>query len=187
MACDLHTFRFMTMFASQLTMGKVHGWGPKMQGQIQLPSHPRPLLLGMALGLYRRMVTIQKCKARLGYRLAGWRYFGNTSTLGHLRSSLLSLLSFLSYEFSLDGLYLIFLDCLLLFFFGLCVYLCSLLPCTFDGWVLILDFYVHGFLLKDNFNDSLVLQIQLKNWIPHRSASISCTQYKKFGKKIPCF
>ncbi len=26
-----------------------------------------------------------------------------------------------------------------------CVYLCSLLPCTFDGWVPILDFYLKGF------------------------------------------
>jgi len=66
-----------------------------------------------------------------------------------------------------------------------CVYLCSLLPCIFDGWVLILDFYLHNFLLKDNFNDSLVLQIQLKNWIPHRSASISCThQTDIYVKKV---
>ncbi len=26
-----------------------------------------------------------------------------------------------------------------------CVYLCSHLPCTFDGWVSIHDFYLHGF------------------------------------------
>jgi hypothetical protein len=26
-----------------------------------------------------------------------------------------------------------------------CVYLCSHLPCTFDGWVPILDFYLQGF------------------------------------------
>jgi hypothetical protein len=26
-----------------------------------------------------------------------------------------------------------------------CVYLCSHLSCTFDGWVLILDFYLQGF------------------------------------------
>jgi len=41
-----------------------------MQGQIQLPSHPRPLLLGMPLGLYPRLPTIQKGQARLGYCLA---------------------------------------------------------------------------------------------------------------------
>jgi hypothetical protein len=45
-----------------------------------------------------------------------------------------------------------------------CVHLCSCLPCTFDGWVLILDFFIsHDFLLKDNFNPSPLLQIQLKN------------------------
>ncbi len=38
-------------------------------------------------------------------------------------------------------------------------------------WFLIL----HGFLIKDNFNHSPVLQIQLKNWIPDGLASISST------------
>jgi hypothetical protein len=31
-----------------------------------------------------------------------------------------------------------------------CVYLCFHLPCTFDGWVLILDFYTHGFPFQVN-------------------------------------
>jgi hypothetical protein len=30
------------------------------------------------------------------------------------------------------------------FSFG-CVYSCSHLPCTFDGWVFVLDFYIYGF------------------------------------------
>ncbi len=41
--------------------------------------------------------------------------------------------------------YLILVDCLLLFFTSGCVYLCSLLPRTFDRWVPILDFYLPGF------------------------------------------
>ncbi len=52
-------------------------------------------------------------------------------------------------EFSIylgnSGLDLIFVDCLFLFFPSGCVYLCSLLPCTFVGWVLIIDFYLQGF------------------------------------------
>jgi hypothetical protein len=36
-------------------------------------------------------------------------------------------------------------DYLLFFFFLGCVYLCSHLPCTFDGWVPILDFYLQDF------------------------------------------
>ncbi len=43
------------------------------------------------------------------------------------------------------GLYLIFVDCFFLVFSSGCVYMCSLLPCTFVGWVLILDFYLQGF------------------------------------------
>jgi hypothetical protein len=40
-----------------------------------------------------------------------------------------------------------FFFCLFLaFVFSLgCVYLCSHLPCTFDGWVPILDFYLQSF------------------------------------------
>jgi hypothetical protein len=37
---------------------------------------------------------------------------------------------------------------LILFYFILfvgCVYLCYHLPCTFDGWVHVLDFYIQGF------------------------------------------
>jgi len=44
-----------------------------------------------------------------------------------------------------QGVYLIFVDYLLLLFSLGCVYLCSLLPCTFDGWVPILHFYLQGF------------------------------------------
>ncbi len=37
--------------------------------------------------------------------------------------------------------------CLLFAFVFLlgCVFLCSLSPCTFEGWVPVLDFYIHGF------------------------------------------
>jgi hypothetical protein len=42
------------------------------------------------------------------------------------------------------GFFLIF--CQLFFVFTLgCVYSCSHLPCTFDGWVPVLDFFIHGF------------------------------------------
>jgi hypothetical protein len=33
----------------------------------------------------------------------------------------------------------------LFFLWVVSIYLCSHLPCTFDGWVRILDFYLHGF------------------------------------------
>jgi hypothetical protein len=36
-----------------------------------------------------------------------------------------------------------------------CVYLCSHLPCTFDGWVPVLDFYIQG------FSTSCLLAVQL--------------------------
>jgi hypothetical protein len=36
---------------------------------------------------------------------------------------------------------LIFVDCLLLFFFG-CVYLCSHLPCAFAGWAPALGLFI---------------------------------------------
>jgi hypothetical protein len=61
------------------------------------------------------------------------------------RSSLLLLIviSYLRVLFA-QGLYLNFVQCLLLFFLWL-VSTCFYLPCTFDGWVPILDFYLHGF------------------------------------------
>jgi len=56
-------------------------------------------------------------------------------------------LSFRNYESFLHRVFILFYFCwLFTFVFSLgCVYLCSLLPCTFDEWVPILDFYLHGF------------------------------------------
>jgi len=51
----------------------------------------------------------------------------------------------------------------LLFFSLGCVYLCSHLPCTFDGWVPILDFLFTGFfssLVKAPSSVSVFLQIK---------------------------
>jgi hypothetical protein len=38
-----------------------------------------------------------------------------------------------------------------------CVYLCSHLPCTFDGWFSILDFYLQGFSSSKLFNVKYIL------------------------------
>jgi hypothetical protein len=45
------------------------------------------------------------------------------------------------------GIFILFL--LDFFFFSLgCVYLFSNLPCTFDGWVFVVDFFMQGFSSK---------------------------------------
>jgi hypothetical protein len=84
-----------------------------------------------------------------------------SNSIGTLMSVLYVLLPLLLDLVLLSTIYLIFpllwnsahihnlLDCCwlfcLCFFFGFCVYLWSHLPCTFDGWVLILDFLFIGF------------------------------------------
>jgi hypothetical protein len=55
-------------------------------------------------------------------------------------------LSFGNHESPLHTIFTLFLLIICFCFFSLgCVYLCSHLPCTFDGWVPILDFYLQGF------------------------------------------
>ncbi len=58
-----------------------------------------------------------------------------------------------------------FLGWLFAFVFPLgCVYLCSLLPCTFDGWVTIPDFYIQGF--SSSFGSLLWLSPRwTPNWV----------------------
>jgi hypothetical protein len=68
----------------------------------------------------------------------------------HLRSSLLLLIVIVDYRFvAMNPLCigsLLDFRWLFAFVFSLgCVYLCSHLACTFDGWVPILDFYFQGF------------------------------------------
>ncbi len=68
---------------------------------------------------------------------------GNSFILGLL---CYSWLSFCSDESSLHWVFIWFVLLLFAFVSSLdCFYLCFHLPCTFDGWVLILDFYLHGF------------------------------------------
>jgi hypothetical protein len=55
------------------------------------------------------------------------------------------LLSFRSHGSSLHKVFIYF-GSLFTFVFSLgCLYMCSHLPCTFTGWVPILDFYLQGF------------------------------------------
>jgi hypothetical protein len=69
-----------------------------------------------------------------------------------------------------------------LFTFGFCVYLCSHLPYTFDGWVLILDIYLQG------FSSFLIWQTGVKAPICHSCSWMrfrvpACFQsQRKFGQ-----
>jgi len=73
-----------------------------------------------------------------------------------------------------------FCYCLLLFSLG-CVYLCSNLPCTFDGWVLILDFYLQGLSFCPSWKRFLLMKAT--TWCPQNKNKEKQNKVKLIWKR----